>query len=556
MSDLMTEPQGLPITPPPKPRWYLRPWVIIPAVLVVAAAAIAITVVMVSRPQTMTIRGSVIDRMRPDLGVAAATLEADGTTGKTGATGAFTLTGVRVNAKVQVSAANYSPATVTASATMMTIRLAPIPVDVTVTSAMTGASVKAAVSAPPGEPAVYTVPSGGTLHLYRAGPGDKVTVTADGYQPAHPVVSTDRTLTVPLEPARRALFAQLATWYTQGKYQQMVDWLLRPATGYIFIPVSAQEQAETMKNVIPEVQAYMTGRGIGDSTAWVQVSIIKPGVTPGIQEWTAMAAGNATRVTIAGRIAWHGGPSQEFGSYVTMMQVGPYVVEVYGDSLAETDQIMTKIVSTLLGPSMSAPAAGNAVDKMSAAQATRAAVAALSAAHTVRVVGTSTSDGKPVSFDLRITDEGSRGSITSQGATFQVIIIGKDFFMNGPARSWKATGSPDGVAALLAGRWVKVPGSDRGMDSFTLAAFTSEMMHGTTFARTIARASLNGRDVVLITYSNGSRLYVSQTGQPYPLRYLKTGADGRQVDFTEFGAVVHLAPPKDAIDMTNESARV
>ncbi len=129
----------------------------------------------------MTIRGSVIDRLRPDLGVGAATLKADGTAGKTGATGAFTMTGVPVNAKVQVSAANYSPATVTASAARMTIRLTPIPVDVTATSAMTGASVKAAVSAPPGEPEVYAVASGGTPHLYRAGPGDTVTVSADGY---------------------------------------------------------------------------------------------------------------------------------------------------------------------------------------------------------------------------------------------------------------------------------------------------------------------------------------------------------------------------------------
>lgn len=204
-------------------------------------------------------------------------------------------------------------------------------------------------------------------------------------------------------------------------------------------------------------------------------------------------------------------------------------------------------------PSTSARAAGNGVDKMSAAQATRAAVAALSAAHTVRVAGTITSDVEPVSLDLRLTDNGSSGSITSQGATFQVIIIGKDFFMNGSARSWKAVGSPDGVTTLLVGRWVKVPGSYQGMESFTLASFTSEMMHGTTFARTIAPSSLNGRDVVLITYSNGSRLYVSRTGQPYPLRYLKTGADGGQVDFTEFGAVVHLAPPKDAIDMTKVS---
>ncbi len=231
---------------------------------------------------------------------------------------------------------------------------------------------------------------------------------------------------------------------------------------------------------------------------------------------------------------------------MTMMQVGPYLVEVYGDSLAETDQIMTKIVSTLLGP-------GNGVDEMSAAQATRAAVAALSAANSVHVVGTSMSDREPVSVDLRLTDKGSSGSITSQGATFQVIVIGNNFFMNGAARSWKAVGSPDGVATLLAGRWVKVAGSYQGMESLSLAAFASEMMHGTTFARTIAPASLNGRDVVLITYSNGSRLYVSSTGQPYPLRYIKPGADGGQIDFTEFGAVVHLVPPKDAIDMTKAS---
>ncbi len=100
---------------------------------------------------------------------------------------------------------------------------------------------------------------------------------------------------------------------------------------------------------------------------------------------------------------------------------------------------------------------------------------------------------------------------------------------------------------------MKVAGSYQGMESLSLAAFASEMMHGTTFARTIAPANLNGRDVVLITYSNGSRLYVSSTGQPYPLRYIKPGADGGQIDFTEFGAVVHLAPPKDAIDMTKAS---
>ena len=109
-------------------------------------------------------------------------------------------------------------------------------------------------------------------------------------------------------------------------------------------------------------------------------------------------------------------------------------------------------------------------------------------------------------LDLRLTGKGSIGSITSQGSTFQMIVICKDFFMNGTARSWRAAGSPSGVATLLAGRRVKVTGSYQGMKSFTLAEFTSEMTQGLKLARTIASASLDGRDVVLITYSDGSKL--------------------------------------------------
>jgi hypothetical protein len=349
MSSLMTEPQGPPIQAQPKRRWYLRPWFIISAVLVVAAA-IAITVV-VSLPQTITVRGSVFDRLRPDLGVATATLTADGTTGKTGANGAFTMTDVPANAKLQVRAANYEPATMTASDKLMTIRLTPIPVDVTATSAMTGDKVKAAVSAPPGEAEVYTIASGSTLHLYRAGPGDKVTVAADGYRTAHPAVSTGRTLTVALEPTQPMMKIQLAAWYAQGKYKEMVNWLLRPATGYTFVPPTAKEQAQAMKTVNPAFEVYTTWQGISDSNAWVFVSVIKPGITMLVRQGTQAQMGNAAHVTIAGHAAWHGGPSPKYGDYGTAMQVGPYLVVVYGDSLGQTDQIMTKIVTTLLGPS-------------------------------------------------------------------------------------------------------------------------------------------------------------------------------------------------------------
>ena len=108
-----------------------------------------------------------------------------------------------------------------------------------------------------------------------------------------------------------------------------------------------------MKTVNHELEVYATWRGISGTNAWVFVSVIKPGSIMFLRQWTDERMGNASRVTIAGRTAWHGGPSPEYGDYGTMMQVGSYVVEAYGDSLEQTDQIMTKRVTPLLGPSPS-----------------------------------------------------------------------------------------------------------------------------------------------------------------------------------------------------------
>lgn len=58
--------------------------------------------------------------------------------------------------------------------------------------------------------------------------------------------------------------------------------------------------------------------------------------------------GHGARVTLAGQTAWHGGPDSD-GIYGTVAAVGTIDLEVYGDSTAETDKIMTAILQTLLG---------------------------------------------------------------------------------------------------------------------------------------------------------------------------------------------------------------
>jgi hypothetical protein len=191
---------------------------------------------------------------------------------------------------------------------------------------------------------------------------------------------------------------------------------------------------------------------------------------------------------------------------------------------------------------------------MTARQATHAAVTALSTARTARVRGTIKSDGKPLSLDMYLSGAGFRGTFTVQGAPFQIIVMvsGRDFYMKGPAKAWKVAGTPDSIASLVANRWVKAPADSlEDMPSLTLKGFTEDMMHAVPESQVVALASLDSRDVALVTYSDGSMLYVSRSGPPYPLRYVMAGADGGRMDFSEFGSAVRIAPPPGAIDMSN-----
>jgi hypothetical protein len=58
-------------------------------------------------------------------------------------------------------------------------------------------------------------------------------------------------------------------------------------------------------------------------------------------------------------------------------------------------------------------------------------------------------------------------------------------------------------------------------------------------------ATLAGHKVVVVTYPDGSKLYVANTGPAYPLRFTDTGAVGSR-EFSEYGAAIHITAPPSA----------
>jgi hypothetical protein len=135
MTDILHEPLfDSPVTPPPARKvWYRRPWVILPIVVAVVAAAVIVTIVVVVN-MPVRVHGTVLDSVTGNP-VASATINTGGRTATADARGAFALDKVEKNASVTISAANYTPTEIKASGAAATVRLAPIPVHATITSA-------------------------------------------------------------------------------------------------------------------------------------------------------------------------------------------------------------------------------------------------------------------------------------------------------------------------------------------------------------------------------------------------------------------------------------
>lgn len=204
------------------------------------------------------------------------------------------------------------------------------------------------------------------------------------------------------------------------------------------------------------------------------------------------------------------------------------------------------------------PAADNGTAAMSAAQATGAAVSALTAAKSVRINGTFTDDQSQQSgqVDMWVTGTSGRGTMAMQGAKIETIFSAGAVYFKAGADALKVLtkgqGVPAGALDLMAGRWFKV-GSPQESQApvLTISAITSELSQRISDARATVRAgTLAGQPATIVSYHDGSKLYIAATGPARPLRLDTTGKDGGHIAFSGYGTPVTITPPPNALDMT------
>ena len=163
------------------------------------------------------------------------------------------------------------------------------------------------------------------------------------------------------------------------------------------------------------------------------------------------------------------------------------------------------------------------------------AAKALASVPTVRLTGTQTSDGEEQKLDLRVQADGLMGSIQTKDGTFQLLAVGGRSYTKGTPSMRASSFLPKAVAAQWAGHWIYVDpaansdslsiSSDEPTNLKAFAAGLTQLDKGVTVERTVTSDTLDGRPVVVVSESNGTRLYVSATGEPLPLKIISKGSN-------------------------------
>jgi hypothetical protein len=184
------------------------------------------------------------------------------------------------------------------------------------------------------------------------------------------------------------------------------------------------------------------------------------------------------------------------------------------------------------------------------------AKAAATGASSAHVSGSLVSNGTPGTIDLvTAPGKGDKGSASVNGLEFDAIRIGDTVYIHGSDDFYKHFAGA-AIAQLLHNRWIKASANDGRLRSLAsridIRNLFDEVSSRHGKLSNDGKTTYKGQQVVVIRdASDNSRLYVAGTGKPYPVA-LVGGKKGETVNlaFGDWNKPVSLAPPKDAIDIS------
>jgi hypothetical protein len=165
--------------------------------------------------------------------------------------------------------------------------------------------------------------------------------------------------------------------------------------------------------------------------------------------------------------------------------------------------------------------------------------------------------GKQIGIDMTIVrGKGATGSLSLDGATVDLIVIGRNAYMRASPTFWKKFTHSSMAASLFAGKWLKFPANDAQFGSLTSLTNDKGIFNKLTSSHgklvNEGETTFNGQSVVAIKDATKSgTLYVLASGTPYPAGLSKAkGLNGGSITFDQWDQAVTLTAPKGALDLS------
>jgi len=209
--------------------------------------------------------------------------------------------------------------------------------------------------------------------------------------------------------------------------------------------------------------------------------------------------------------------------------------------------------AALVAGCTSAPAepATNGVDKLEPAQILQKATEALQAAKSFRVQGKGEIQGQTSELDLTYVGKQTKGTITYEGVTLELIQTADATYVTASDDFWKkAIADQDAsvqalVLSALAGKWVKLPS----------AATDTIVPDGGSFLQPEGEGELRKGDIVTVDgkraielLAKDGKLRIALEGEPYPIDIVSD--DGGALKFLDVDKDVTIEAPTGVVDLT------
>jgi hypothetical protein len=210
------------------------------------------------------------------------------------------------------------------------------------------------------------------------------------------------------------------------------------------------------------------------------------------------------------------------------------------------------MVVAACGSSGTSSAADNGESAKSATQIVQDTAAAYRSATSVHLAGSVKNSGQTISLDIKIVRDGNlSGTITFQGVTANVVIVGGKTYIKGKELFAQFAGGA--AAAAIGDNWVAVPATAAtqitgGFSSFTNFSKLADQLTTPTGAVTKgATTTVVGQSVITVSDTK-STLYVATTGKPYPVQLKPDNDPTQHLDFTDYDQTFVITAPSGALD--------